>query len=477
MRRLLPLVLTFALAACMVGPDHDDPRPGSPAQDPFLSGVSPAFTGDEPPGRWWNLFNDPLLDSLIEEALRANTDLRVAAANLRRARAVLRETRSGLFPDFTASASATYSRQSGDQIGFPGSGGEGESYDVGIDMSYQLDLFGRIRRAIQATRADADAAQAAFDVSRITVAAETARAYADACSAGRQLAVARETLCIQEQTFDLTRRLFEGGRVTALETGRAGALLEQVRATVPTFEAQRSTALFRLSVLTGRPPAAFPREVAACETAPALDRPIPLGDGAALLARRPDIRRTERELAAATARVGVATANLYPSVSLGGSVGSSATSLSGIGSSDSIRFSIGPLISFSLSNLSVGRARVAQAEAGAEGALATFEGTWLRALEETESALTRYARELDRLVALRRGRAQSAEAARIARLRYQAGRESFQIVLDTEREIANADAAVAQSEATLSDNLVALFLALGGGWQDAPEVVRRPATS
>ena len=473
MRRLLPLVLTFGLAACMVGPDHRDPRPGSPAQDPFLSGVSPAFTGDEPPGRWWSLFNDPLLDSLVEEALRANTDLRVAAANLRRTRAVLRETRSGLFPDFTASASATYSRQSGDQL-FPGAGGEGESYDVGIDMSYQLDLFGRIRRAIQAARADADAAQAAFDVSRITVAAETARAYADACSAGRQLAVARETLRIQEQTFDLTRRLFEGGRGTALDTGRAGALLEQVRSTLPTLEAQRSSALFRLSVLTGRPPAAFPREVAACETAPALERPIPVGDGAALLARRPDIRRAERELAAATARVGVAVANMYPSVTLGGSIGSAATSLSGLGSSDSIRFSIGPLISFSLSNLTVGRARVVQAEAGAEGALATFEGTWLRALEETESALTRYARELDRLAALRRARAQSAEAARIARLRYQAGRESFQIVLDAEREIANIDAAVAQSEATLSDNLVSLFLALGGGWQDAPEVERRP---
>lgn len=465
MRRAPFALAVLALAGCMVGPEHRDPRLGAPAQDPFLSGLSPAFTGDEPPGRWWSLFQDPLLDSLVEEALRANTDLRVAAANLRRARAVLRETRSGLFPNFTASASATYSRQSGDQIGFPGAGGEGESYDAGIDASYQVDLFGRIRRAIQASRADAEAAQAAFDVSRITVAAETARAYADACSAGRQLAVARETLRIQEQTFDLTRRLFEGGRGTALETGQAGALLEQVRAAVPTLEAQRTTALFRLSVLTGRPPAAFPREVAACETPPALARPIPVGDGASLLSRRPDIRRAERELAAATARVGVATASLYPTIELGGSIGSAATSLGGLGSDGSIRFSVGPLISFSLSNLTVGRARVAQAEAGAEGALASFEGVWLRALEETEGALTRYAREFDRLSALRRGRAQAADAARIARLRYQAGRESFQIVLDAERAIAQLDASVAQSESQLSDNLVALFLALGGGWQ------------
>lgn len=465
MKRLLPLTAALALSACMVGPNYRSPMPDAPAQEPFLSGRSPAFTGEQPPGPWWRLFNDPLLDRLVEQALVANTDLRVAAANLRRARAVLRETRSGLFPTADASASANYTRQSGDQVGFSGVGGEGWSYDVGIDASYQVDLFGRIRRAIQATRADAGAAAAAFDVSRITVAAETARAYADACSAGRQLAVARETLRIQEQTFDLTRRLLEGGRATALETGQAGALLEQVRASVPTLEAQRQTALFRLSVLTGRPPAEFPREVAGCETPPALARPIPVGDGATLLSRRPDVRQAERELAAATARVGVATASLYPQITLGGSVGSSATSLGSLGSSESIRFSVGPLISFSLTNLFVGRARIAQAEANAEGALARFEGSWLKALEETESALARYARELDRREALRRGRSQAAEAARIARLRYQAGRDSFQIVLDAERSLADTDAALAQSEAQLSDNLVSLFLALGGGWQ------------
>ncbi|HET9335071.1 MAG TPA: TolC family protein [Sphingomicrobium sp.] len=464
-RRFAIVAAALALAGCMVGPNYRSPVPEAPAQSPFLSVQSPAFTQDQPPGRWWSLFADPELDRLVEEALRNNTDLRVAAANLGRARAVLRETRSGLFPSAELNASATYQRQSGDQLGFQGVATQGESYDLGIDASYQLDLFGRIRRAIEASRADVGAAQAAFDVSRITVAAETARAYADACSAGRQLAVARETLRNQEQTYDLTRRLLEGGRATALETGQAGALLEQVRATVPTLEAQRDTALFRLSVLTGRPPADFPREVAACDAPPALARPVPVGDGAALLSRRPDVRQAERELAAATARVGVATASLYPSVTLGGSVGTSATSLSGLTSSDSFRFSVGPLISFSITNLVVGRHRIAQAEASAEGALANFEGTWLTALEETESALTRYARELDRREALRRGRTQSAEAVRVARLRYQAGRDSFQVVLDAERSLALLDAELARSEAQLSDYLVSLFLALGGGWQ------------
>lgn len=468
MRWLLTASVALALSACMMGPDYKSPMPRSPGLEPFLSGKSLAFTGEQPPGRWWSLFNDPVLDRLVEQALTANTDLRVAAANLTRARAVLRETRSGLFPSAEASASATYSRQSGDQVGFEGAGGEGWTYDVGLGANYQIDLFGRIRRAIQARRAEVGAAQAAFDVSRITVAAETTRAYADACSAGQQLDVARESLRIQEQTFDLTRRLFEGGRATALETSQAGALLEQVRATVPTLEAQRQTALFRLSVLTGRPPAEFPREVAACEKPPALARPIPVGDGATLLSRRPDVRQAERELAAATARVGVAVASLYPSITLGGSVGSSATSLSGISSGDSLRFSIGPLISWSFTDLFVGRARILQAEAGAQGALASFEGTWLKALEETESALTRYARELDRRETLRRGHAQAAEAARIARLRYQHGRDSFQIVLDAERSLAETDAALAQSEAQLSGHLVSLFLALGGGWQETP---------
>ena len=464
-RRIATAFASLILTGCMVGPNYRSPAPQQPAQTPFLGAQSPAFTQDQPPGRWWSLFADPLLDRLVEQALRNNTDLRMADANLRRARAVLRETRSGLFPSATLNASATYSRQSGDQLGFQGVATQGDSYDLGIDSSYQIDLFGRIRRAIEAARADAGAAQAAFDVSRITVAAETARAYAETCALGRQLAVARDTVRIQEETFDLTRRLVEGGRGTALETGQAGALLEQVRASVPTLEAQRQAALFRLSVLTGSPPADFPREVAACVNAPALARPLPVGDGATLLARRPDVRQAERELAAATARVGVATAALYPTVTLGGSIGSSATSIGGLASSDSFRFSIGPLISWEFTNLVVGRARIAQADAGADRALANFEGSWLKALQETESALTRYARELDRRDALRRGRDQGAEAARIARLRYRAGRDPFQIVLDAERSLAGIEAELARSEAQLSDHLVSLFLALGGGWQ------------
>jgi outer membrane protein TolC len=206
--------------------------------------------------------------------------------------------------------------------------------------------------------------------------------------------------------------------------------------------------------------------VAACATPPRLDQPIPVGDGASLLARRPDVRAAERDLAAATARIGVATAELYPDINLGLSVGSASGSAGDLFSGSGFRYSLGPLISWTFPNMAVARSRIAQAEAGAQGALARFDGTWLGALEETESALTRYANGLDRVAALRRARANGLEAARIARLRYQAGRESFQIVLDVERTLAETEATLAQAEAQLSTDVIALFLALGGGWQE-----------
>src|SRR5690606_28489663 len=196
-----------------------------------------------------------------------------------------------------------------------------------------------------------------------------------------------------------------------------------------------------------------------------LDRPIPVGDGAALLVRRPDVRAAEGRLAAATARIGVATADLYPSISIGGSIGTTATSLGDLGSGAAFRYSLGPPISWTLPNTEVARARIAQAEASQQAALAEFDRTWLTALQETESALTSYARALDRVAALERGVEQAREAARIARIRYEAGRESFQIVLDAERQLSSAEAALAQTEGQLSTDLVTLFLSLGGGWQ------------
>lgn len=466
-RATTAMMAATALSACAtVGPDYEPALPGASTQAELHAPQGDAaFTPDLPPAEWWSLYRDARLDGLIADALAANADLRVAAANLAQARAALRETRAGQSISTNVSASGRYGRESGAAQGMTTALPEGEIYDAGIDIGYQVDLFGRIRRAVEAGRADVEAVQAAYDLARITVVAETVRAYGDVCTGGRQLAVARNSVAIQEQTFDLTRRLLEGGRATALQTSQAGALLDQTRAEIPLLEAQQQIALYRLAVLTGRPPADFPRDVAECSEPPRLDTPIPVGDGAALLARRPDVRAAERRLAAATARVGVATAELYPSISIGGSLGTTAGSLGDLGSGSALRFGIGPLISWSFPNISVARARIAQAEAGQQAALAAFDGAWLGALQDTESALTLYARGLDRTRALQNGVEQAREAARIARLRYEGGRENFQLVLDVERQLAAAEALLAQSEAQQSNNLVSLFLALGGGWE------------
>lgn len=467
MRRATSLLaLSAALAGCAVGPDYQAALPPVSAQAALDAAAQPAFTPDQPRGDWWRLYDDPRLDAFVAEALEANTDLRAAAANLAQARALLRETRAGQLPDTTIGAGATYGRESGAALGSDTRLPDGEIYDAGLDVGYQVDLFGRIRRAVEAGRADMEAMQAVYDLTRITVVAETARAYADACNAGRQLAVARRSVDVQEQTFGLTQRLFEGGRATALETSQAGALLDQTRAEIPTLEAARQIALYRLAVLTGRPPADFPRDAQLCDAPLRLDTPIPVGDGAGLLSRRPDVRAAERRLAAATARIGVATAELYPSISIGGSIGTTAGSPGDLGSDSALRFGIGPLISWSFPNMAVARARIAGAEAAQQAALAEFDGAWLAALQDTDSALTRYARGLERSDALGRAAEQSREAARIVRLRYEAGREAFQVVLDAERQLALAEAGLAQADAQLSNDLISLFLALGGGWEE-----------
>ncbi|MCC7266203.1 MAG: efflux transporter outer membrane subunit [Caulobacteraceae bacterium] len=459
MRPLAASAAALALAACAVGPDYQHPTPEPTAAGAFVSGGGAAFSPAEPQGDWWRLFDSPSLDALVAEALAANKDIAVAAANLQQVRAQLRETRAQRLPSTSVSAAAQRARQ---QSLATGDFDETSLYSAGLDASYEVDFFGRVSRSIEAARADRDAAQAAVDVTRIAVAAETARAFADACAFNARIAVARRSLDLQQQTFDLTRRQLEAGRGTGLDTARAAALLETTRASLPPLEAQRDGALFRLAVLTGKPPAEAPREARACQTIPQVASVIPTGDGAGLLQRRPDVRQAERRLAAATARIGVATTSLYPQVTLGGSIGTSAVRAGDLG--DDFTFSVGPLISWSFPNLFAAKARVAQAGAAADAALASFEQANLVALQETETALTSYARELDRRAALRRAAEQSGRAAQLARLRFDAGADSFLSVLDAERTRADLDAQLAASDAQVTTNQIAVFKALGGGW-------------
>jgi len=471
--RAVTLGVLALLAACTtVGPDYHLPKEAVYGRDaaraPLMGARETPFSSGPLPGDWWHLYQDPVLDRLIAKAFGANADLRVAAANLERAHAVLEEVEEHKRPEVEMSAAPLYGRIAGASIGLPEQLPRTGIYDGDIKVAYQVDLWGRIRRAIEAAHADQEAAQAASDLAHVMVAADTTRAYADACSAGYQLKVARRSVELQQKFASLSAERVRRGRGIAIDNSRAQAQLEQLRANLPPLEARRRTALYRLAVLTGEVPSAFPLDVAECATSPRVVAAVPVGDGAALLRRRPDVRQAERRLAAATARIGVATAELYPNITLGASFGGVGF-MEGFGEANTWKFALGPLISWNLPALSPARVHIAQAEADTAGALARFDAVVLNALRETESALTVYARELDRNASLRAARDQSALAAKQAGRLYQAGRTDFLSTLDAERSLASAESLLAASSAQLAVDRAQVFLALGGGWENVAD--------
>jgi NodT family efflux transporter outer membrane factor (OMF) lipoprotein len=460
----------LAVTACTtVGPDYHVPanavvkRPEASA--PFVGAREQAFTPEPLPADWWRLYHDSTLDKLVAKAFAANADLRVAAANLQRTHAVLEEVEEKKHPEVEMEAAPGYGRIAGASLGMPEQLPDSGLYTAEVKVGYQLDLFGKIKRAIEAAHADEAAAQAASDIAHVTIAADVARAYADACSAGYQLKVAQRSVNLQQEFVKLTGERVQMGRGIALDTSRARAQFEQLRAALPPLVARQRTALYKLAVLTGEVPANFPPEVAKCDVPPRVASTIPVGDGAALLRRRPDIRQAERALAGATARIGVATAELYPSINLGMSAGSIGM-IPGIGDANTWHYALGPLISWNLPATSSARTHIAQAKASTAGALARFDSVVLNALRETESALTVYARELDRNAALKASRDQSLLASQQADKLYRFGRADFLTKLDADRALAGAESTVAASDAQLAADQVTLFLALGGGWEN-----------
>jgi len=468
MRAQLPfLAITLAglvTAGCAVGPNYHAPAAMPDTSGPFVSAAGPATTAAAPSAAWWRLYQDPVLDKLVQQALVENTDLKVAAANLAYAQALTSEARAGFFPTTTLSAGAPYGKV------LTTSPTE-TTYEAGFVAAYQVDLFGRIRRGVEAAKANAQAVQAAENAVRVTVAAETAGAYANACAYGEEAQVARRSLETTQQTYDILVKQRGLGSVSDLDVAREATLLDQARAAVPGLEGQRRAALFELAVLTGKPPADIPAEAAGCVAPPRLSQAIPVGDGAALLRRRPDVRESERQLAAATARIGVAAADLYPTVSLAGSYNAAAPNTSGLGRASSITFGVGPLVTWSFPNILVARAHVKESSAQASAALASFDGVVLQALKETEQALTTYQAELQRHDALASAQAHATEAFGLARSQYRLGAISFLDLLTAQTTLIAADQALAGSDQLLAADQVAVFQALGGGWQDAPKVV------
>jgi len=460
---LLTATAALALSACAAGPDYVAPLPPAAASGPFIS-TSPAVAEAPIAENWWQLYRDPVLDRLVGEALAANTDIRVAVARLARARASLREVRTDRLPNVGVGASATYGRVAEGQAA-PGADRQGWTVDAGLDVAYEVDLFGRVNRGVEAARGDVGAAEADAQAVRVAVAAETARAYADAVSAAERQAVAERIVALLDRSLQLTARRAEVGLATGLDTARIATLRDQRQADVPALAAERQAALFRLATLTGRAPGELPAEAAARTSTLRLDQPIPVGDGAAMLARRPDVRAAERRLAAATARIGVATADLYPRITLGASIGSTGGGLGDLFGGGPLRWLLGPLINWTFSDHARARARVAGAEADTQAALATFDGAILRALEETETALSNYAHLLQRRTALKGARDQAERAAIITRAQQREGQINSLPLLDAERTFADTEAQLALADARIADAQVDLFRSLGGGWQ------------
>lgn len=467
MPRWLLLPVLALLSACAVGPDYERPASPPPALGAFQT-AAPGATVAEPVERWWRLYDDPALDRLVERALAANTDLRAARANLLRAQAVVREARSGLLPTGDLTAGADYGDDqgnrggSGAQQGGQQSQGAQWSYNGSATIDWEIDLFGRLGRTIEAARADAAAVEAVRDRVALTVAAETTRAYVDACAFAESAAVAAESVRIAERELKIQQERESAGAGMRLDTERSAVVLANIRASLPMLEGRRRAALFELAALLGATPAEVPEDARSCARPPAPAAGIPVGDGRSLLARRPDVREAERRLAADTARIGVATADLYPRISLGGS--GNVFRNDSVRGGDSTTFSLGPLISWSWPSLVVGGSHVQQARATAQASLAQFEGTVLTALKEVEQALTFYAAESERNRRLGEAASHAAAAYRLAEQRYRAGSIAFLELLEAQRDLLDARAALAGSSQELGSRRVDLFKALGSGW-------------
>ena len=460
-RALFPLLL-LAVPACAAGPAYHAPSPPAAATGPFLSQSESFDRAADLPDDWWRLYRDPALDALIARAFAANTDLRVASANLAKARAVLSEARAGRLPSTGLSGGASYGDAA--QGGVTGNTGDAQwSEFAGMSLSWEVDLFGRVSRAVEAARADADAVAAARDAVRVTVAAETTRAYLNACSYAYALDVARQSYQTSSDSLRLVTEQERAGAASTLDVERAAAAAATARSAIPAAEGQHQAALLELAALLGATPNDIPETARKCPIAPEPGAAIPVGDVTALLRRRPDLRQAERQLAADTARIGVATADLYPRISLGGSGNLFRNDT--VRGSDSFSFSFGPLLSWSFPNIAVARARVRQAEAQGAASLAAFDGRVLTALKEVEQALTAVATEQDRRAALHEALSRSEQAYRLADLRYRAGAIAWLDVLVAQADLSSARGAYAGAMQRLASARVDLFKALGGGWQ------------
>lgn len=434
-------------------------------QQSLTSSSSSLYSHQPLPDHWWQLYGDAQLNQFVDTALLHNKELNVALANLEQAQAKVDEAAGGQMPSVIVNGSPTYGHASGLSMLSPGATPpNGYHYNLGAGISYQVDVFGQITKGIEAAQANSEAVSAALDLVRMNVAASTTRAYAEICAANMEIGTAQHSLALQSEAVRVNEALVKAGRVGQIDVDRAKTQYSQLQAAVPPLIAQKQSALYQLATLTGQLPQQLSDHSVTCHQPLALTQIIPVGDGVQLLRRRPDIRQAERKLVEAGANVDVVTADLYPKITLGLSA-SSAGTMSGFANRDTFGWSLGPLISWTLPNTGVVRARINQAKASEKMALARFDNTVLTALREVETGLSNYAQALDRHKSLQTTRDQAAKVAEQARILYQGGRTNYLDNLDAERNLATTELALATSHAELMQDQIALFLALGGGWQ------------
>ncbi|MFZ1871089.1 MAG: efflux transporter outer membrane subunit [Steroidobacteraceae bacterium] len=460
--------IMLTLAACAVGPNYHAPALPAGADQPFVSRNSTLEATTAPADAWWRLYSNARLDGLVEQALEANRSLAAADANFAAAGAAVTEVHAARYPSTDLTSQTVYGRDPVTEEILELGGHHPENiwlYEDVFEAAYEVDLFGRVHRAMEAASANAEAVSAARDAVRVVVAADTAHAYASICALGEQLDVARQSLKIVRQEADISEKQFQAGAGSSFEVARAQALAAQVGATIPPLEGERRAQVFELTALLGRTPAQAPRGLEACIAPPHLTSLIPVGDGQALIRRRPDVREAERRLAAATADIGVATAELYPSIRLLGFYGGAATEPDQLNTNLGRVWGLGPSISWSFPNLAGPRARVREAKAYQAAALAEFDSVVLTALKETEQALTAYGAALQYRQALGDAQRKIHRTFEIARDGYAAGSSSYLDLLTTEQSLVTIDAEVAAADAGLIGAQIDLFKALGGGWE------------
>jgi NodT family efflux transporter outer membrane factor (OMF) lipoprotein len=466
-RALMIAGLGVMLSACqMVGLDYQVPEDAAVQRKDFQGELAVAgkpVVSAPVPADWWRLYKDARLDQLVQQAMASNTDLRVAAANLQRARAQVDEAEAAGGWSAGVKMGAQRLQESGQAFLLPEKVPVDNVGDIGISASYQFDLWGTLQRGIEGAKANADATQAAADTARITLVADVVRAYTQVCAANEEREIAEHSLDLQSQSTTLIQRLRDAGRGDETQVTRSQTQFKSLRADLPRYEAARQAGLFRLSMLLAKPVDQLPAGTATCAELPKIAQLVPVGDGAALLKRRPDIRQAERRLAASTAGIGVATGELYPDISIGATIGTVGL-IDDLGDPSTNRWGFGPSLSWKVPTNGA-RARIREAEAATQGALAHFDGVVLNAIRETQTGLAQYSALLQRRDALADAEQSAKLAADQTHRFFQAGRESFLADLQATRTYTDVTAQLAAANTQVAMSQIDLFLALGGGWE------------